>query len=868
MNTNQKNLKPGDICLDYIPIDWPLTPLGIKKDPYTFGWQNKPFTAKEIKNEIEKGSCKAVGLLGGPVFNKPFGLVWIDVDGESVIDLVIELSGVDPAEALPCTLTIKSGKPGRERRLYKLSKDYWKHFTRNKYVWHTDVNHEQLEILWSKHQGALMGFHPETDGYFTPENGGFEWADNLPELPYWILDEIIKKNMRQGKPATETSRFVGPGFAINTQISIDRDMKVAVECLKLLPPEAADDYDVWIGVGQSLHSLDETLLEAWDDWSKQSEKYKEGECHRRWRSFSRDGGRGIGSLIHIAQQYGWKPSQEHRYTGPDDQMLEEFATLLNDINTQAPEAIVNTSVPIQKNLSTSERRQRNPSSNIIVDLLIKDFYKDNLLFNQTTGQFYQYSRIHPGLWSPLTRLEMLGDIRLKLQTAALKEIMPNGYSSNLMNDLFAQLQAILAFDKWYQGNNYLLFSNGVLDIDQKELIDFDKKLFLTQRMPYAYDPGATCDDIIRWLKYTQRGDWDRVQVLRAWLRAVLLSAYDMQKFVEIIGPGKSGKSTYANLCVALVGKSNSYSTDFSNLETNRFETIAFMNKKLLLFQDMDRWGGSVSKLKAITGGDWIRVERKFQAENPEPFQFHGLVMITANEAIQSTDYTSGLARRRLTIPFDRPFQGNHEEQRELIKFDNEGNPRGEFAALLPGLVNWLLDMTNEDMRGYLMETSNKVIFFKEYEKIQSLRSSPLLDWMEHKIVFAPGEKCSIGFAKIAPPGSSGSYVNWDKWLYASYCEFCKLSNVNIMSRNRFEPLFFDICKHQLKLNIFHVRNSRGLLVFNVAIRDNGPGTAKYPSIVEVSTDKEKFKEFYGDTLENSLDEKTKTDEWEKDNEVF
>ena len=42
MNTNQKSLKSGDICLDYIPIDWPLTPLGNEKNPYTFGLQINP----------------------------------------------------------------------------------------------------------------------------------------------------------------------------------------------------------------------------------------------------------------------------------------------------------------------------------------------------------------------------------------------------------------------------------------------------------------------------------------------------------------------------------------------------------------------------------------------------------------------------------------------------------------------------------------------------------------------------------------------------------------------------------------------------------------------------------------------------------
>ena len=67
-----------------------------------------------------------------------------------------------------------------------------------------------------------------------------------------------------------------------------------------------------------------------------------------------------------------------------------------------------------------------------------------------------------------------------------------------------------------------------------------------------------------------------------------------------------------------------------------------------------------------------------------PFQYHGLVMITANEAIQSTDYTTGLSRRRLTIPFDRPFEGGPSEQ-ELIKFNRQGEPGGIFADMLPGL---------------------------------------------------------------------------------------------------------------------------------------------------------------------------------------
>jgi putative DNA primase/helicase len=507
----------------------------------------------------------------------------------------------------------------------------------------------------------------------------------------------------------------------------------------------------------------------------------------------------------------------------------------------------------RKGKKEKEEKEKRLSSDAIADKVF-DMYKGNLRYSQPHGQFFLYNK-RKGLWEVMTRVEMLGDVREKLKILVATEEKFTGFSTNLMNDIYTQLQSIVPFDEWYDGSEYLLFTNGVLDVETRELLPFTKDLYMTQQMPYEYDPAATCEDIIKWLKHTQHNSWNRTQVLRAWLRATLLGCYEIQKFVEIVGPGKSGKSTYANLAVALVGKSNTYSTDFENMEKNRFEAAAYMGKKLLLFQDADRWGGSVSRLKAITGNDWIRSERKYQGEALDPFQYHGMVMITANEAIQSTDYTSGLARRRLTIPFDRPFTGGPNEQKELIKFNSKGEPQGVFAPLLPGLVNWLLDMTEEEMRDYLMETAKKVKFFQKYERMQTLRSNPLLDWMEHKIVFDPGISSAIGFTKNAPMGSSYIYANKDKWLYASYAEFCRQCNVGIMSRNRFEPLLIDICKHQLKINAYAVRNTKGMRIVNLAVRESDPKYEGWPSIVEVAADKETYKEFYGMTLQADVDAK-------------
>jgi putative DNA primase/helicase len=229
-------------------------------------------------------------------------------------------------------------------------------------------------------------------------------------------------------------------------------------------------------------------------------------------------------------------------------------------------------------------------------------------------------------------------------------------------------------------------------------------------------------------------------------------------------------------------------------------------------------------------------------------------MITANEPIQTTDPTSGLARRRLTIPFDRPFTGSAAEQRTLIDMDDSGNPFGDFASLLPGLVNWLLDMTELEMKEYLMETNSKVGFFARHHREQILKSNQIMDWMDHCLIFEPGNSAPVGLAKNSQPGSSNVYVSWDKWLYASYCEFSKASNSNILGRSRFETLLMDVCVHQLRLNVYKFKDRRGMRVKNIACRASDQKFEAYPSIIEVGLNKEKWKKEYGDVLDKDTKE--------------
>lgn len=112
----------------------------------------------------------------------------------------------------------------------------------------------------------------------------------------------------------DSTRRPGPGKGAGRRRALKKssarsrgDRQHALDALARLNPSRADDRDDWIRVGMALHSVDEDLLDVWDEWSRQSPKYRRGECRRQWSSFRRCGGVTIASLVRMAKQ-----DQAHR----------------------------------------------------------------------------------------------------------------------------------------------------------------------------------------------------------------------------------------------------------------------------------------------------------------------------------------------------------------------------------------------------------------------------------------------------------------------------------------------------------------------------------------------------------------------------
>ena len=112
--------------------------------------------------------------------------------------------------------------------------------------------------------------------------------------------------------------------------------------------------------------------------------------------------------------------------------------------------------------------------------------------------------------------------------------------------------------------------------------------------------------------------------------------------------------------------------------------------------------------------------RKKEFNKRPGFKFDGIVWVAANEAMQSKDYTSGLRRRRLSMPFNRVTPPHL--RRDLEK---------EFKPFLPGLLAWVLEMPNNEVEEYVRNTDKKVKSLAEsYNSEILLETNPVAQWAD------------------------------------------------------------------------------------------------------------------------------------------
>jgi len=487
---------------------------------------------------------------------------------------------------------------------------------------------------------------------------------------------------------------------------------------------------------------------------------------------------------------------ESSLSGDFLERYETFSTI-DIINTDA--GLLQHSTITEPSFSEKNAEAKNPKDSKLAESLADDL-SDILAFDEVALDWYF---CNVGIWRPISKTRALKIINRKLH-----DVLPSGFSLSKLSGIEAFLKLYLAIDKWETRTGFLPMQNGVLNTATLELMDYSPAHRFRWQLPYKYDSKAKIDVIRHWLWNMTMRDIEAVNTIRAFMKTALLGG-GVQKFLEVIGSGGTGKSTLVRLMVMLIGEPNHAATDLKNLEGNRFEAATLYGKRLAVISDSSRYGGDVSVLKAITGGDPIRHERKNQQQS-ESFIFGGVVVIASNEAIQSTDYTSGLARRRLPVVFNRKVSDE-----DKAKWAAKGGIEKAMQAELPGLLNWVLSMPDNEVNAALGGINGELT---KAQRAHYCETNKLAAWLNDNAVIDDSSVVYIGVSTVKLKDVDDIAKEQTTKLYPNYELWCAENGVNPIAVQRFSNMILEVCEH-VKLPIKRLnRDSSGARLQGLSIR--------------------------------------------------
>lgn len=331
----------------------------------------------------------------------------------------------------------------------------------------------------------------------------------------------------------------------------------------------------------------------------------------------------------------------------------------------------------------------------------------------------------------------------------------------------------------------LPFENGILNLSTKELSQANHQYSLTWCLPCIYEPNAECSNIKSFLLASVNNDEAMLEFLRAWLAAVLFGMAELQKFLYLVGPGGTGKSTFVRLCIAMLGKHNVHSTTMEALENNRFETANIYGKRLVVINDASNWGGKVDNLKALTGQDDIRCERKgIQATGS--FQYQGIVIATSNDQLNTKDVTSGVDRRKCVVTFQ-----NVVSAAQRAEWQSLGGEAKILHQEIPGLINWLMELSPTEIRAIIENPPESA---RSDNHAAMLYNNPVAHWLVECCAPAKNAEVLIGSNKEVRNGRTVEFEDADSKLYPSYLRFCQEQKLQALSQKRFIQILLDTAK--------------------------------------------------------------------------
>lgn len=348
-------------------------------------------------------------------------------------------------------------------------------------------------------------------------------------------------------------------------------------------------------------------------------------------------------------------------------------------------------------------------------------------------------------------------------------------------EIMSYLNITIADSNIKENKNLIAFKNGIYDVKNEELIEFNPDIIITNKIPHNYNPSASCELAKKTLANLSDGDMSIRKLLEESIGFAMYRSNNIAggKAFLLTGDKANGKSTFLECYIGnVIGESNTTNLDLWELG-ERFSTASLYNKLANIGDDIsDEFlqGSQIATFKKIVTGDKIKAEFKHQdVFNFKPFC---KLFFSANSIPRMRDRTGAVLRRLIIIPFNHTFTKKDAGFNPFIRDELNNEESIEFIINI-GLKGLKRIITNNDFT----ESKKAQKELDEYAE----ENNPILQFInEYKVENESTDD-----------------------VYRSYVGFCYANNLSKpFSKNVFVR---DICKRlnlkskQLRIDGKHVK---------------------------------------------------------------
>ncbi|MEB2767326.1 primase-like DNA-binding domain-containing protein [Citrobacter portucalensis] len=379
-------------------------------------------------------------------------------------------------------------------------------------------------------------------------------------------------------------------------------------------------------------------------------------------------------------------------------------------------------------------------------------YDGNLSVHADSDTVHHYNGV---VWVPLS------DKELQREMAQIFIDADVAYSQNAIKSAVETMKLSLPV-MGVTARNLIGFSNGVFDTRTGQFREHSKTDWLLIASELPFSPPAEGETLAshapnfwRWLRRSVANNDRKTDRVLAALFMVLANRFDWQLFLEVTGPGGSGKSVMAEICTMLAGKANTVSASMKALEDARDRALV-VGYSLIIMPDMTRYAGDGAGIKAITGGDKVSIDPKHKA--PYSTRIQAVVLAVNNNAMTFSDRSGGISRRRVIFNFSEVVPENERDPMLAEKIE------GELAVVIRHLLTRFADQDEARRLLHEQQKSEEALAIKR-------EGDSLVDFCGYLMASVICDGMFIGNAEIMP-------FSPRRYLYHAYLAYMRANGLN------------------------------------------------------------------------------------------